>query len=226
MPLAILPLLLLTLSAGPDLRPDGRTVTCRRTGSVFTTRTGGTSRYSTRARIVRRWTVLDESGEGVPARVRHRHVRREGARLSDPPTPSDAPDVQVEDLVGLIKERKLEQADSDGALYGQRIGGPVCAASTPTCRGRYSRGFGAGPAGCTGGHPNHSRADAARIFSPATVEREALVEGSMKNSPKWGRSECEVWASSKDDAITARPRHHHRSRPPMSELFGRSSHRR
>ena len=32
-----------------------------------------------------------------------------GHGLSDPPTPSDAPDVQVEDLAGLIKGLKLEK---------------------------------------------------------------------------------------------------------------------
>ena len=32
-----------------------------------------------------------------------------GHGLSDPPTPSDPPDVQVEDLAGLIKELKLER---------------------------------------------------------------------------------------------------------------------
>ena len=51
------------------------------------------------------------------------------------------------------------------------------------------------------------------------MSEEALVAGCMKNSPKWGQSECEFWAPSK--------RRHHpftalstpAARPPMSELF-------
>ena len=41
-----------------------------------------------------------------------------GHGLSDPPTPSDPPDVQVEDLAGLIRELKLERA----VLMGHSMG--------------------------------------------------------------------------------------------------------
>jgi pimeloyl-ACP methyl ester carboxylesterase len=61
----------------------------------------------------------------------------------------------------------------------------------------------------------------ANILSRNNTSEEALVAGCMKNSPKWGRSECEFWAPSK--------RRHHPdtalintgARPPMSELFTR-----
>ena len=37
----------------------------------------------------------------------------------------------------------------------------------------------------------------ASILARNNTSEEALVEGCMKNSPKWGRSECEFWAPSK-----------------------------
>ena len=49
-----------------------------------------------------------------------------GHGLSDPPTPSDPPDVQVEDLGGLIRALKLERADADGTLDGERLGRQLC----------------------------------------------------------------------------------------------------
>jgi pimeloyl-ACP methyl ester carboxylesterase len=47
----------------------------------------------------------------------------------------------------------------------------------------------------------------------------ALVADCMKNSPKWGQSECEYWAPSKRRHHPATVRDTAPSRPPMSELF-------
>ena len=86
-----------------------------------------------------------------------------GHGLSDPPTPSDAPDVQVEDLAGLIKELKLEQADSDGALDGQRIGRELCREISR----RAARGDSRGPRARAAGHA------ARRLRQPTADERRA-----------------------------------------------------
>jgi pimeloyl-ACP methyl ester carboxylesterase len=62
----------------------------------------------------------------------------------------------------------------------------------------------------------------AAVLARNNTSEAELVAGCMKNSPKWGRSECEIWAPSK--------RRHHPdtalgrgvgARPPMSELFAR-----
>ena len=57
------------------------------------------------------------------------------------------------------------------------------------------------------------------ILARNNTTEEELVAGCMKNSPKWGRSECEFWAPSK--------RRHHpgtvanvpSALPPVGELF-------
>jgi pimeloyl-ACP methyl ester carboxylesterase len=144
-----------------------------------------------------------------------------GHGLSDPPTPSDPPDVQVEDLAGLIKALKLERP----ILMGHSMG----SASVARFAAKYpdvpravileDPGLvrGAGAAG--GGATTTVDERRASILGRNNLTEAALVEGCMKNSPKWGRSECEFWAPSK--------RRHHpltvssnpAARPPMSELF-------
>ena len=58
-----------------------------------------------------------------------------GHGLSDPPTPSDPSDVQVEDLAGLIKELKLVRPVSWDIRWGAgRL--RISPRSTPTCRAR------------------------------------------------------------------------------------------
>ena len=144
-----------------------------------------------------------------------------GHGLSDPPTASDPPDVQVEDLAGVIKELKL----SKPILMGHSMGSASVAhfaakypdvpraviledpallrrtAPAPTARQTT---------------PEDRRAG---ILARNNTSYEALVAGCMKNSPKWGQSECEYWAPSKrrhhpDTALGSPGR-----RPPMSELF-------
>ena len=145
-----------------------------------------------------------------------------GHGLSDPPTPSDAPDVQVEDLAGLIKALKLERP----ILMGHSMG----SASVAQFAAKYPqvpraviledpalvRPSGAAPTGAAALTPDERRDN---VLARNNTSEEALVAGCMKNSPKWGRSECEFWAPSK--------RRHHPAtalitpgaRPPMSELF-------
>ena len=145
-----------------------------------------------------------------------------GHGLSDPPKPGDPVDVQVEDLAGLIKELKLEKP----ILMGHSMGSSAVA--------NFAAKYPDVPRAVVLEDPGLVRpaAPAAAAAPPATPEQRRanvlarnntseadLVAGCMKNSPKWGRSECEYWAPSKR-------RHHpdtalinNAGRPPMSELF-------
>lgn len=144
-----------------------------------------------------------------------------GHGLSDPPKRDDPADVQVEDLAGLIKALGLQRP----ILMGHSMG----SASVAHFAARYPdlpraviledpalvRPAGAAPAAAQG-TPEERRAN---ILARNNRSEADLVEGCMKSSPKWGRSECEFWAPSK--------RRHHpntvldapAARPPMIELF-------
>ena len=145
-----------------------------------------------------------------------------GHGLSDPPTPSDAPDVQVEDLAGLIKELKLNKP----ILMGHSMGSASVAnfaAKYPDVPRAVILEDPALVRPATPPAPSQTTPESRRagILTRNNTSEEALVEGCMKNSPKWGRSECEFWAPSK--------RRHHpntamvstANRPPMSDLFPR-----
>ena len=151
-------------------------------------------------------------------------VDARGHGLSDPPTPSDPADVQVEDLAALIRALKLERP----ILMGHSMG----SASVAQFAARYPDvpraviledpalvrpATPATPA--TGATPPTVEQRQATILTRNNLSEQELVAGCMKNSPKWGQSECEFWAPSK--------RRHHPgtaaigtgSRPPMTELF-------
>ena len=111
MPLAILPLLILTLSAGPQ-PPAGWTDGYVQANGIriHYWRTGGDKPVLVLAH--------GSSDDGLCWTNLAREFQKDfdivmfdarGHGLSDPPTPSDAPDVQVEDLAGLIKELKLNK---------------------------------------------------------------------------------------------------------------------
>lgn len=144
-----------------------------------------------------------------------------GHGLSDPPTPADPPDVQVEDLAGLIKALNLQRP----ILMGHSMG----SASVAHFAAKYPDVPRAviledpalvRPAGAGGGAAQLSvEQRRANILARNNTSEAALVEGCMKNSPKWGRSECEFWAPSKrrhhPNTVSSNPA----ARPPMSELF-------
>jgi len=147
-----------------------------------------------------------------------------GHGLSDPPTPSDAPDVQVEDLAGLIKELKLNKP----ILMGHSMGSASVAhfaAKYPDVPRAVILEDPALVRPATPPAPSQTTPEGRRanVLARNNTTEEALVEGCMKNSPKWGRSECEFWAPSKrrhhpDTALVNNTR-----RPPMSELFPKIS---
>ena len=143
-----------------------------------------------------------------------------GHGLSDPPAPADPPDVQVEDLAGLIKELKLTKPILMGHSMGSASVARFAATYPDVPRMVILEDPAlvrpAAPPAASQATPESRRAS---ILSRNNTTEEALVEGCMKNSPKWGRSECEFWAPSKR-------RHHpntalidNSKRPPMSDLF-------
>lgn len=146
-----------------------------------------------------------------------------GHGLSDSPSKSDPADVQAEDLAGLIRALKLEKP----LLMGHSMG----SASVAWFAAKYPDIPGAviledprliprspdDPRLSTTAASQEKRR--AQILKRNNKTYEELVADCMKNTPQWGRSECEFWAPSK--------RLHHPDtafrrigdRPPMSELF-------
>ena len=143
-----------------------------------------------------------------------------GHGLSDPPKPTDGADAQVEDLAALIRELKLEKP----ILMGHSMG----SASVAWFSAKYSDI----PRAVVLEDPNLSARRPAVANTPEEREKrrlailarnnmtvQQLVDDCMKNSPKWGASECATWAPSK--------RRHHpdtavgtaTQRPAMRDLF-------
>jgi pimeloyl-ACP methyl ester carboxylesterase len=142
-----------------------------------------------------------------------------GHGLSDPPTASDPPDVQVEDLAGLIKALKLERPILMGHSMGSRSVAHFAAKYPDVPRAVILEDPGlaapAAPAATPASGTPQPSVDERRatILARNNMSQEALVAGCMKSSPKWGQSECEFWAPSK--------RRHHPatvvSTPPVRE---------
>jgi pimeloyl-ACP methyl ester carboxylesterase len=145
-----------------------------------------------------------------------------GHGLSDPPTSTDAPDVQVEDLAGLIRELKLDRPILMGHSMGSSSVARFAAKYPDVARAVILEDPGlvrpatpgAGPAAQT--TPEQRRA---AILGRNNATEEELVAGCMKNSPKWGRSECEFWAPSKRRHHPATVANVPSALPPVSELF-------
>jgi pimeloyl-ACP methyl ester carboxylesterase len=146
-----------------------------------------------------------------------------GHGLSDPPTDADAPDVQVEDLAALIKALKLEKPILMGHSMGSAsvahfaakypdvpraviLEDPALMPPTP-------------PVTAAGGPPLTPEQRRANILARNNQTEASLVAECMKNSPKWGQSECEIWAPSKRRHHPGTVRLNPAARPPMRELF-------
>lgn len=151
-----------------------------------------------------------------------------GHGLSDPPTASDPADVQVEDLAGLIKALKLEKPILMGHSMGSASVAHFAAKYPDVPRAviledpalvRPATPPGAAPGAPGGTTPQTPEERQAAMLARNNQTEADLVAGCMKNSPKWGKAECEIWAPSK--------RRHHpytirttpAQRPPMSDLF-------
>ena len=147
-----------------------------------------------------------------------------GHGLSDPPSPSDPPDVQVEDLAGLIKELKLNRPILMGHSMGSSSVARFAARYPDVARAVILEDPGlvrpATPA--AGAAPQTPEQRRMAILALNNAREEELVVGCMKNSPKWGRSECEFWALSKrrhhPGTVTTVPS----TLPPVAEVSRRS----
>jgi pimeloyl-ACP methyl ester carboxylesterase len=148
-----------------------------------------------------------------------------GHGLSDPPKPADPPDVQAEDLAGLIRELKLAKPVVMGHSMGSASAAWFAAKYPDIPRavvledpGLVPRVPGApGPSGVPA-DPDKRRA---AILARNNMTYDQIVADCQKNTPNWGLSECEFWAPSKrrhhpDTALVSLG-----TRPPMSELFAK-----
>jgi pimeloyl-ACP methyl ester carboxylesterase len=145
-----------------------------------------------------------------------------GHGLSDPPTPADPPDVQVEDLAGLIKALGLQRPILMGHSMGSASVAQFAAKYPDVPRAVILEDPAlvrpATPAATTPPSADERRAT---ILSRNNTTEAALVAGCMKNSPKWGQSECEFWAPSKRRHHPATASIDNSRRPPISELFAK-----
>ncbi len=145
-----------------------------------------------------------------------------GHGFSDPPNASDPADVQAEDIAALIKELKLTKPIVMGHSMGASAAAWFAAKypDVPRAVVLEDPGLGARPSAAAGGGPSLEERRA-QTLARNNMAYEELVALCMKNSPRWGLSECRYWAPSK--------RLHHPNnalrgfgdRPPMSELFAK-----
>ena len=140
-----------------------------------------------------------------------------GHGLSDPPSKDDPADAQAEDLAALIRELKLEKPIVMGHSMGSASTAWFAAKYPDVPRAIILEDPFLGPRRApSGADPTDRRAQLLATNNKTEAE---LVAQCMKNTPQWGKSECEIWAPSK--------RLHHPntaysnigSRPAMSELF-------
>lgn len=144
-----------------------------------------------------------------------------GHGLSDPPKPSDPPDVQAEDLAGLIRELKLVKPIVMGHSMGSASVAWFAAKYPEIPRAVILEDPGLVPRapGAAGAAPADPEKRRAAVFARNNMTYEQIVADCQKNTPGWGLSECEFWAPSKrrhhpDTALVSLG-----TRPPMSELF-------
>jgi len=167
------------------------------------------------------WTNLAKELEGSFDIVM---IDARGHGLSDPPKPGDPVDVQAEDLAGLIRELKLDRPIIMGHSMGSFAAAAFAAkyADVPRAVILEDPNLANRPMTAPGRATPDPQARRASILARNNLSEAELVADCMKNSAKWGRSECEIWAPSK--------RRHHPdtglgpgmgARPPMSALFAK-----
>ena len=148
-----------------------------------------------------------------------------GHGLSDPPKAGDGPDAQVEDLAGLITALKLEKPTLMGHSMGSASVAWFAAKYPDVARAVILEDPGlvrpAAPATATPpATPPPSIDDRrATLLARNNQTEAALVADCMKNSPKWGQSECEYWAPSKLRHHPDTVRVTNALRPPIKDLL-------
>lgn len=146
-----------------------------------------------------------------------------GHGLSDPPTPADPPDVQVEDLAALIKALKLDRPILMGHSMGSASVAHFAAKYPDVPRAVILED----PAlvrptnAATGALQLTAEQRHANVLARNNLSEQELVATCMRNSPKWGLSECEFWAPSKRRHHPGTAATNPGARPSMSDLFTR-----
>jgi pimeloyl-ACP methyl ester carboxylesterase len=124
-----------------------------------------------------------------------------GHGLSDPPAEQGAADAMMEDLAALIRELKIVKPILMGHSMGSATVAWFAAKYPDVPRAVILEDPGlARPAGALPpppGQPADVGKRRAAILERNNLTFEQLVAGCMKDSPKWGQSECEYWAPSK-----------------------------
>lgn len=167
------------------------------------------------------WTNLAKELEGNYDIIM---IDARGHGLSDPPRPDDPIDVQADDLMGLIRELKLVNPIVMGHSMGSFAAAMFASKypDVPRAIVLEDPNLANRPMTPPAGAPTDPQARRAAVLATNNKSEAELVAGCMRNSPKWGRSECEIWAPSK--------RRHHPdtalgrgvgARPPMTELFAK-----
>jgi len=148
-----------------------------------------------------------------------------GHGLSDPPSKTDAADAQAEDLAGLIAELKLDKPIMMGHSMGSSSVAWFAAKYPEIPRAVILEDPRLIPRPGRNNQATLSNAALekrrAHILKRNNMTYEALVAECMKNNPKWGRSECEIWAPSKRLHHPNNAFRNPGNRPAMSELFGK-----
>jgi len=150
-------------------------------------------------------------------------VDARGHGLTDPPKQGDPADAQAEDLAAFIREAKLTKPIVMGHSMGSSAAAWFAAKYPDVPRaviledpGLGARRPGAAPGGAAQATPEER---IQRMIQRNNTSLADLMADCMKNSPKWGESECAFWAPSK--------RRHHpatsigtaTARPPMRDLL-------
>ena len=133
-----------------------------------------------------------------------------GHGLSDPPSPSDPPDVQVEDFAGLIKELKLGRPIPDGTFDGQLVGGAFRREISGRGAGCHPGGSRTGSPGYAGGGSGHADAGAAPHGDPRAQQHDRGGPGSRLHEelPEMGTRRVRVLGAFQTPA----PSRHRRER--------------
>jgi len=152
-----------------------------------------------------------------------------GHGLSDPPSPSDSADAQVEDLAGLISKLNLEKPLVMGHSMGSASAAWFAAKYPDIPRAVILEDprLIPRPAGASRASANAATLAAQQekrrlqILARNNTSYDELLAERVTNSPKWSRSECEYWARSKrlhhpNTALRSRS-----GRPSMNELFSK-----
>lgn len=148
-------------------------------------------------------------------------VDARGHGLTDPPKSGDPADAQVEDLAAFIRELKLVKP----ILMGHSMGSSAVAwfsakyPDIPKAVILEDPGLTPRPPAAATAAPSTPDERIQRVIERNNRSLESLAAQCMKDSPKWGESECAIWAPSK--------RYHHPAtaiggapaRPPMSEIL-------